>query len=70
MLTGTGALSAALCVHLDGRYADHPLDYDSGIIPDRNSWNRPLHQLLHGQSTHVRRATELQKLTDFPRRYV
>jgi len=46
-------------MHVDGRNADHSMDYDGGIVPDRNPWDRPFRQLFHGESPHVRRVTEL-----------
>lgn len=69
MLAGTGGLSVTLRVHVDDRDADYPVDHDGGIVPDRNPRNRPFHQLFHGELAYVRRAAELQKLADFPRRY-
>lgn len=59
MLAGTSGLPATLRVHIDGRNVDHSMDYDGGIVPDRNPWDRPFHQLFYSQSTHVRRVAEL-----------
>jgi len=64
----TGALPVTLRVHVDGRNVDHSLDYDRGIIPNRDPRDRPFHQLLHGELAHVRRATELQKPASLPGR--
>jgi len=59
MFVGTGGLPTILCMHVDGRDADHSMDYDGGIVPDRNPWDRPFRQLFHGESPYVRRITKL-----------
>lgn len=59
MLAGTGGLSVTLRVHVDGWDADHPMDYDGGIVPNRNPRNCPFSQLFHGESADVRRFAEL-----------
>lgn len=69
MFTGAGGLSVTLRVHIDGRDVDYSLDHDSGVVPYRNSWDRPLYQLFHGECAHVRRVTELSKFASFSRRY-
>lgn len=69
MFAGAGALSVTLRVHIDGRDADYSLDHDGRIVPDRNSRDRPLHQLFHGERAHVCRAAKLSELASFPRRY-
>ena len=68
MLAGTGGLSATLRVYIDGRDVDHSMDYDGGIVPNRNPRDRPFHQLFYSEFTHVRRVAELQKFANFLRR--